>query len=165
MALYMGPSSNFGYQGGQPPRATWGTPTQPLNGGGASKTVATPPSNTLAAEAIRASGPSQGYDPNYLQNMASSIGSLFSNPGGGTMNVNPLGNLSDISPPSQMEGNAPSPGLPLTWLQQALNGGGFSFAQPTTVKPKAPTIGSTGGGGGGGVSGGRGGNNGGFRTL
>ncbi len=172
MALYMGPSSNFGYKGdaggGNPPRAIWG---QPMNGAGQSKTVSTgapaspaaAPPNTLAAQAIRASGPSQGYDPNYLQNMASSIGSLFSSPGGGTVNVNPLGDLSDISPPSQMEGNAPSPGLPLTWLQRALNGGGFSFAQPTTVTPTAPTVGSVGSrGGGGGV---RGGNNGGFRPL
>lgn len=149
MALYMGPSSNFGYpvQGGQPPRAPISsapmpTPSgsQPYSGVGQSKTVAAPPSNTLAAQAIRASGPSQGYDPSYLQNMASSIGSLFSSPGGGTMNVNPLGNLSDISPPSQMEGNAPSPGLPLTWLQQALNGGGFSFAQPAAVAPTAPHV-------------------------
>src|ERR1700688_1188340 len=143
MALYMGPSSNFGYQGdsgvqgGNPPRAMFGA--KPMNGGGQSQTVSTGPNappvqsappNTLAAQAIRASGPSQGYDPNYLQNMASSIGSLFSSPGGAQMNVNPLGNLSDISPPSQMEGNAPSQGLPPTWLQQALNGGGFQFGQP-----------------------------------
>jgi hypothetical protein len=143
MALYMGPSSGstFGYQGGTPPR--WG--------GSGTKTVAAPgaapapmaaPPNTLAAEAIRASGPSQGYDPNYLQNMASSIGSLFSNPGTGTQNINPLGDLSEISPTSGMEGNAPSKGLPQTWLQKALGGGGFSFTPPAPpVTPTAPKVG------------------------
>jgi hypothetical protein len=163
MALYMGPSSNFGYggagQSGAPPMAPLGK--QPLQGVGQSKTVPSPnappatsaPPNTLASQAIRASGPSQGYDPQYLQNMAGSIGSLFASPGGGQMNVNPLGNLSDISPSSGMEGNAPGQGLPPTWLQQALGGGGFSFAQPAPVAQKAPVIKPTvpvgvGGGGG-----------------
>jgi len=166
MALYMGPSSNFGYgnapmQGGQPPRVPQ-QPQQPMNGGGASKTVTLPPplpgsdahiaqqqQNTLNAQAVRATGPSQGYDPAYLQNLATSIGGLFGNRGG-TENINPLGDLSEISPKSGMEGNAPSNGLPLTLLQQALNGGGFAspVSAPPTGKPKPrPPIDRTGGGG------------------
>jgi len=82
-----------------------------------------------------------------LQNLATAIGGLFSNSqqGGNVMNVNPLGNLSEISPPSGMEGNAPSPGLPLTWLQQALNGGGFGYQAPapaTASSTPTPTGGT-----------------------
>jgi len=97
----------------------------------------------LGPEAIRASGPSQGFDPSYLQNLATAIGGIFSNQkqGGNVMNVNPLGNLSEISPNSSMEGNAPSPGLPQTWLQQALNGGGFAYS-PAATTPQ-PTQGTT----------------------
>jgi hypothetical protein len=107
--------------------------------------------NTAAPTAVRATGPTQGFDPSYLQNLATAIGGLFSNPqGGNTMNINPLGNLSEISPPSGQEGNAPQPGLPQTWLQQALAGLGFSFGPPppaaTSVTPTAPTVGSVGGG-------------------
>lgn len=179
MALYMGPSSNFGFgssplQGGQPPRAV--LPTQGMPSPIASKTVPGPlpplpgsdaaaqtPPNVLGAGAVRASGPSQGYDASYLQNLATAIGGLFSNSkqGGNVMNINPLGDLSEISPNSGIGGNAPTQGLPLTWLQRALNGGGFSFTQPaqkpTTpshpVRPRPP-IGRTGGYGriGGGIN-------------
>jgi hypothetical protein len=107
--------------------------------------------NTLAPTAVRASGPSQGFDPAYLQNLATSIGGLFANnQGGNTMNINPLGNLGEISGPSGQMGNAPQQGLPQTWLQQALAGLGFGFTpQATTVTPTAPTVGSVGNGGGG----------------
>jgi hypothetical protein len=166
MALYMGPSSNFGYggsplQGGQPPRApTQGNPikampspvtkkTAPIPPLPGSDAAATPP-NVLGPEAVRATGPSQGYDPAYLQNMATSIGGLFSNAkqGGNVMNVNPLGNLGEISPNSGIGGTAPTQGLPLTWLQRALNGSAFGYSPTTpttsTVKPKAPVVPSTG---------------------
>ena len=109
--------------------------------------------NTLGPQAIRASGPSQGFDSSYLQNLATAIGGLFSNnkQGGNVMKVNPLGNLSEISGPSGQEGNAPQAGLPMTWLQQALNGLGFNFApQAASTVPTAPTVGSLGGGNGGG---------------
>jgi hypothetical protein len=164
MALYMGPSSNFGYggapaMGGQPPRAPGigVQPTQQFSSPVASKTVPTGgasaaaptrplPPNVLGPEAVRSSAPSgslNSYDAPYLQNLASAIGGLFTNrQGGNTMNLNPLGNLSEISPGSGIGGNAPTQGLPLTWLQQALNGGGFSTPQPAapTVKPKAPQV-------------------------
>jgi hypothetical protein len=115
----------------------------------------TPPlGSVLPSQAVRASGDSKGFDPAYLQNLASAIGGLFSGGSGGVMNLNPLGNLSEISGPSGQEGNAPQAGLPMTWLQQALNGLGFNFApQAASTVPTAPTIGSLGGarGGGGGA--------------
>lgn len=178
MALYMGQSNPLGFgggtplQGGNPPRAI--QPTQGMPSPIARKTVgpgtalpplpgsdaAMAPPNVLGAEAVRATGPSQGYDSSYLQNLATAIGGLFSNSkqGGNVMNINPLGDLSEISPNSGMEGNAPTQGLPLTWLQKALNGGGFSFAQPSQkpatphgpVRPRPPIDRSGGSGSGGG---------------
>lgn len=108
---------------------------QPGQFGGGSTTLPNPvlsktvPGNILQAGAVRASGPSQGYDPSYLQNLATSIGSLFARPQG-NLSFNPLGNLSDISPPSGQMGNAPGFGEPETWLQQALNGLSFLFKPP-----------------------------------
>lgn len=115
-----------------------------------------PPSNVLPGQGIRPTGPSQGFDPSYLQNLATYVGGLFANPGqSSTLNFNPLGNLSEISPSSGMLGNAPNPGQPLTWLQQALNGLPFSFGgtsqaattqggtQGTSVAPKNPVLGPT----------------------
>jgi hypothetical protein len=115
-----------------------------------------PAPGQLGPQAVRASGPSQGYDPSYMQNLATAIGGLFSNPGGGnTMKINPLGTLGEISGPSGQEGNAPQQGLPQNWLQQALNGLGFSFGTPTptSVVPTAPNAGSANGNGGGNGSG------------
>jgi hypothetical protein len=113
-----------------------------------------PLGSVLGPQAIRASGPSQGFDPSYLQNLATAIGGLFSGGKNGVMNLNPLGNLSEISGTSGEEGNAPQQGIPMTWLQQALNGMGFSFT------PQAPTVGTigtrSGGGGGNNNGGGRG---------
>jgi hypothetical protein len=127
MALYMGPSGgNSPFWGGQPPQNPNGpfTPAGPV-----------PPPNVLAPDAVRATGPSQGFDAAYLQNLASSIGNLFARPQG-NLSFNPLGNLSDISSPSSMGGTTPSPGLPLTMLQNALNGLGFSY---TPSAPPTPT--------------------------
>lgn len=167
MALYMGPSSSFGFsnsplQGGQPPRVQ-GQPVQNMPSPVASQTLPTGPApvptaptlgkNVLGAGAVRATGPSKGYDPAYLQNLATSIGGLFSNSqqGGNVMRINPLGDLKEISPGSGIGGTDPTQGIPLTWLQQALNGGGFSFGQPETpntpAKPKTPVIAGSGGGG------------------
>lgn len=111
--------------------------------------AATPP-NVLPAQAVRATGPSQGYDPSYLQNLATSIGGLFSRPQG-NLSFNPLGNLSEISPPSGQMGNAPGFGEPSTWLQDALNGIAFMFKppQPPVVHPPRPTGNPFGGAGGG----------------
>jgi hypothetical protein len=102
--------------------------------------------NVLGAQSIRATGDPKGYDPSYLQNLATSIGALFARPQG-NMNFNPLGNLSEVSPPSGQMGNAPGFGEPLTWLQQALNGLGFSWALPTPAPPDTSQNGSGGGGG------------------
>ena len=96
-----------------------------------------PPQSILSAQAVRPTGPAQGYDPSYLQNLATSIGGLFSRPQG-NLNLNPLGDLSEISPLSGMEGNAPLAGAPSTWLQDALNGLGFSYA-PAAPKPPVRT--------------------------
>lgn len=111
------------------------------------------PGTSLSAQAVRASGPTQGFDASYLQNLATAIGGLF-NGGkqtGNTTSFNPLGNLGEISPNANMEGNAPQQGLPQTWLQQALNGLGFSWTAPTAnpITPTLPKIGGTNGDGGG----------------
>ena len=95
------------------------------------------PPNVLGAQSVRASGPSQGYDPAYLQNLATSIGALFSRPQG-NLSFNPLGNLSEISPASGQLGNAPGFGEPSTWLQDALNGIAFMFNPPPPPAPPAP---------------------------
>jgi hypothetical protein len=110
------------------------------------------PANQVGPQATRASGPSAGYDPSYLQNLASFIGSLFAGPSSGnTTSFNPLGNLNEVSPPGGQIGNAAGAGAPMTWLQQALSGGGFGFT-PTP----APATAGSGVGFGGGVGGGGG---------
>src|SRR5947209_2067046 len=68
-----------------------------------------------ASGAVRPSGPSQGFDSSYLQNLATNVGGTFMRPSGG-LNFNPLGNLSDIKSPAMGGGNAPLPGLPQTLL-------------------------------------------------
>ena len=154
MAMYMGSPNIMGFGGQQqrPPYAPGrpqpigpepkpvGTPRpDPTQPGLPQPSPAQPPGNVLQPESVRATGPTQGFDPSYLQNLATAIGGLFSNKqqGGNTMNVNPLGNLSEISPPSGIGGNAPTLGEPMTWLQNAINGGGFAYntpaASPTPV--------------------------------
>jgi hypothetical protein len=124
------------------------TPLRPLPGSGPMKGLMpqpgkpTPgrpplppvPGNVLPAQAIRATGDGKGYDPAFLQNLATSIGALFSRPQG-NLSFNPLGNLSEISPPSGQMGNAPGFGEPMTWLQQALNGLAFMFKPPVAPNP------------------------------
>lgn len=158
--LYIGgagtnPFSGFGGGppafGGKPPMANNG---QPMTNG--APTAPPQPPNVLGAQAVRATGDPKGYDSSYLQNLATAIGGLFNNSkqGGNVMSLNPLGDLSDISPSSGMGGNAPLPGIPNTWLQDALNGLGFKFGAPAAPKPAGPTNPAAGGGGG--SSGGRG---------
>lgn len=144
------PISPVGGNGGLPlpGPAQSGTPPVPTPSQGPAQN-----GNVLGPTAVRASGDPKGFDPSYLQNLATAIGGLFSNPkGGSTMNINPLGNLSEISPPSGQLGNAPGFGEPLTWLQQALNGLGFSFGPPppaaTSITPTVPNVGSVGVGAG-----------------
>ena len=148
-ALYMQPGGNGAASGVLPARMGSGTTTAPT-------TAAQTPANVLNPQAVRASGPSQGYDPQYLQNLATAIGGLFSpnqQSGSNTTNINPLGTLGEISPPSGIGGNAPTAGLPLTWLQQAIAGQGFTGTTPaaasttssttptvTSVRPTAPVI-------------------------
>jgi hypothetical protein len=182
--LYMGPSSAFGgafgampgpAQNGTPPNGgmrgmvpgsppTQGSTSTPAGKGlWGSQPITTPQqttpiqpwgANSIGPQAVRATGPSQGYDASYLQNLATAIGGLFSNPqGGNVMNVNPLGNLAEISPTSGQLGNAPQPGLPQTWLQQALAGLGFGYTPSTppnqSIVNNPPRVGSIGGNGGG----------------
>src|SRR5579863_26398 len=169
--LYMGPSSAFGGAFGKPAPAQNG-PQQgggfngpmpgPAQGLGGPPTIgpqtqngtAPQAGNVLGPQAVRATGPSQGYDASYLQNLATAIGGLFSNPqGGNVMNVNPLGNLAEISPTSGQLGNAPQSGLPQTWLQQALAGLGFGYTPSTppnqSIVNNPQRVGSIGGNGGG----------------
>lgn len=138
-AMYLGSSGmmNSGLPGVNPspaPTAPIRTANEPALGG-----MQVPP-NEVGPQAVRASGPSAGYDPSYLQNLSSFIGSLFAKPAGGgnTTSFNPLGNLNDISPPGEQIGNAPNAGSPMTWLQQALNGGGFSFTSPAPAASTHP---------------------------
>jgi hypothetical protein len=166
----VGPDSKGTGEVGQTPNDKWPwlpnrgpikNPNGPFTGGAAPPTPAptsAPPGNVLGPQAVRASGDSKGFDPSYLQNLATAIGGLFSNSkqGGNVMNINPLGNLSEISGSSGMEGNAPQQGLPLTWLQRALNGLGFSW-QPPAPPPMPTGPDRSGGGGGYGGDNGRGG--------
>lgn len=97
-----------------------------------------PSGSVLGAQAIRPTGPTAGYDPQYLQNLATAIGGLFSRPGG-NLSFNPLGNLSDVSSPNLGFGGAPLPGLPSTLLQDAINGLSFMFNPPKPpVSPNRP---------------------------
>ena len=108
-------------------------PGGPFTGSGTSASPPSPPpGSVLGAQGVRATGDPKGYDPSYLQNLATAIGGLFSH--SGNMSLNPLGNLSEVSQPSGQIGNAPAPGAPMTWLQQALNGLGFSWP------PKPPNL-------------------------
>lgn len=114
------------------------TPTPPIRPGQETpqptSPIATPPGNVLGAQTVRPSGASQGFDPAYLQNLATAIGGQFSRPQG-NLSFNPLGNLQDISGPS---------GLPNTWLQDALNGLGFAFQPPTSTTSTTSNVGNRG---------------------
>jgi hypothetical protein len=138
-----------------PPQPTPSAPPSPMPGAAPVTPPPSLPPNVLSAQTIRPTGASQGYDPSYLQNLATSIGALFSRPQG-NLSFNPLGNLGEISPSSGIGGNAPGYGAPLTWLQDALNGLGFSFGPPAPPVPTGLGTG-IGGAGGGGGEGGRGG--------
>lgn len=157
-----------GYSGGMPWNVKNSVGGKPLPGpaqGGprgsvfstlpAKTTVPASSPNVLGPQSIRPTGPSGGFDPQYLQNLATAIGGLFSRPGG-SLNFNPLGNLSDIKSPGLGVGNAPLPGLPSTMLQDAINGLAFMFNQPSA---------STGGGSPSGGGGGDRNNNGGGRKA
>lgn len=134
--MYMGSGAMPGFPAGSSP-----APTSPI------RRVDEPavgglqiPPNEVGPQATRAAGPSAGYDASYLQNLSSYIGSLFSKPAGAgnVTSFNPLGTLNDISPLGGQIGNAPGFGAPMTWLQQALNGGGFSYAPSAPPAPTKP---------------------------
>lgn len=132
--------------------------TTPAPTPGGFPTTGTPsPSSpgVLGAQAVRPTGPFQGFDPSYLQNLATAIGGLFSRPQG-NLSFNPLGNLSEISPPTGF-GTAPVPGLPNTMLQDAINGLSFMFQPPAPPSTSGSSFVGSGGGGGG--------DNGGRRSL
>lgn len=113
-----------------------------------------PPPNVLGPQAVRPTGPSNGFDPSYLQNLATAIGGLFSRPQG-NLGFNPTGNLSEVSPGTGF-GNAPLPGLPSTMLQDAINGLAFMFNQPQPATSSRGSGDFTGGTFGNGNDGGRG---------
>jgi hypothetical protein len=150
--------TNASFRGGNPPRGsdppppTGGpfTPGAPpsISGWGQPSSVDTTKNNVVGAQGVRAEGPSRGFDPQYLQNLATSDAGNFARPAGANaVSFNPLGNLADItkllmsfgSPsPTLGFGNAPLPGLPQNLLQwaQAFN--------PTALTPPAP-VSNTGG--------------------
>lgn len=134
-------------QPGRPTAPQGSNPTNPLMPGQETpqpnSPAASQPPNMLGPQAIRPTGPSQGFDPAYLQNLVTTIGGLFSRPQG-NLNFNPLGNLSDVSSQGTGFGNSPVPGLPNTMLQDALNGMGFAFPQAASVAPTAPNAGNHG---------------------
>lgn len=133
--MYLGGSNPIGsiFAGGG---GGTSTPTPPIRPGQENpqpgSQPAALPANVLGAQTVRLSGPTQGFDPAYLQNLTTAIGGLFSRPQG-NLSFNPLGNLSEISGPS---------GLPNTWLQDALNGLGFAFQPP--APPTTPSVGNRG---------------------
>ena len=136
-----------GQQGGTQPI---GQPSQPIQSGPGGMAAGAPPPapppaqktppNVLKAQDVRAPGPSQGYDPQYLQNLATTIGGMFQRPGvSGNLQLNPLGNLSTLTSNPQGFGNAPLPGLPNTLLGGALaNTNNFRYYAPAT-----PAVAST----------------------
>lgn len=142
MALYLGLPHNLSPS----PVSPVGPQPFPGIGGGASQTPSTsvfsnPSTNTdpnyMPSEAVRNTNQGSQFDPQYMQNMATYIGGLFSRPQG-QLGFNPLGDLSEISPPSGF-GNAPLPGLPPTLLNSALSG--FPFASSTPATATATGIG------------------------
>jgi hypothetical protein len=117
-------------------------PTPPISGWGQPSSVDTSKNNVVGAQGVRAEGPSQGFDPQYLQNLATSDAGNFARPAGASaVSFNPLGNLADITKllmsfgnPSPMLGfgNAPLPGLPQNMLQMA------QIFNPTALGTNAP---------------------------
>lgn len=144
-AMYMGSGAMPGFPSPATPTAPIRQVNEPAAGG-----LQIPP-NEVGPQAVRASGSGGGYDASYLGNLASFIGSLFSKPAGAgnVTSFDPLGKLNEVSQPSGQIGNDAGFGAPMTWLQQALNGGGFSFkpAPPAATNPPVQR-GPSGGGGG-----------------
>jgi hypothetical protein len=136
-----------------------GAPNMPAMddaGGGMGVPPSTPSGDPsiLGAQAVRPTGSPQKFDQAYLQNLATSLGGLFSRPQG-NLGFNPLGTLSDIPNQPMGFGNAPTPGLPSTMLQDALNGLGWALQQgPQGIGGGGGGGNFTGGGGGGGGGGG-----------
>lgn len=153
MAMYLGspspmPGPKPGPTGG-PISSPWDPSGGPGRGGSPvsalpGQTTAPAPTNVLGPQAIRPSGSSSGFDPQYLQNLATAIGGLFSRPSG-NLSFNPLGNLGEISP-STGGGTAPVPGLPSTMLQDALQGLAFMFNPPSSAPTPVAANPVTGGG-------------------
>lgn len=95
-----------------------------------------PSSNTLGAEAVRATGTGP-FDAAYRQNLATYAGGQFARPGG-NLSFNPTGDL--FGAPSG-GGNAPPPGMPYGLLDMALGGTPFRFQPPQQTLP-SPTAGN-----------------------
>lgn len=126
--MYTFGNSFFGNGPSSPLRFAPGFGQQPSTGQqpsiGDNSGIGSAPNN---AQAIRPIGGQNAYnvgsfDPSYMQNLATYIGGLFQRPQNGALQFNPLGDLSDLYG-TQMQGvgTAPTPGLPNTMLQNALN--------------------------------------------
>ena len=126
----LGPQAGFG---ANPPTAGGPSPFMPQQQPGAApmpvgprrvtlpggSPPGVPGSSGIGSGAIRPTGPTSGFDPSYLQNLAVNEGGLFPNRQG--LQFNPLGNLTDIGGTMPTGGgNAPVAGLPPTMLQQSL---------------------------------------------
>jgi hypothetical protein len=90
------------------------------------------PTSTLAAVGNRATGPSSGYDPAYLQNLVTYGAGQFQQPSGG-FNFNPT-NINTFPGAPTGGGNAPVLGMPNTLLSQAQGGQAFSWMPPEPVQ-------------------------------
>lgn len=82
-----------------------------------------PANNTFGGQSIRPTGPNQGFDSAYLQNLATYALGQFAPQGSGTQNINPLNPGQNFGTPTG-GGSAPVMGMPTTQLAQAQGAGG-----------------------------------------
>lgn len=99
-----------------------------------------PSSTTLNATANRATGPTGGFDPAYLQNLVTYGAGQFQQPSGG-FRFNPT-DLSTFPGAPTGGGNAPVLGMPNALLAQAQGGQPFSWNAPPAPVPANPGPGS-----------------------
>ena len=133
------PKGPFSFNPNQPPKPI--APNHPGGTGTIGWSGPSAPAGYAGAGAIRPTGPSSGFDPSYLQNLATNEGQLFARPSTG-LSFNPLGNLGDVAgTPNLGGGNAPGQGLAPTYLQNALAANPFFTPQAApagTATPIAP---------------------------
>lgn len=131
------PRSPYTYGSGRGSAPPWAGPPRTVDVN-TSSSPATPPTDILGSEAVRATG-SGPFDSAYRQNLATYSGGQFSRPGG-SLSFNPtatagapdaLGGI-DTGGVAAGGGNAPLMGSPTDLLSLALGGsGGFGYTPPT----------------------------------